>query len=46
MIYIYNFNKHPSIEKDETVADEITNKICERCYSELLGTEAKYPEGG
>ena len=49
MIYIYHFNKLPSIEKDGTVVDEITYKIGERCYRrphcELLGTEAKYPEG-
>jgi hypothetical protein len=43
------FNKHPSIEKDETVVDEITYQIGERSYrlsGELLGTEVEYPKGG
>lgn len=49
MTYICHFNKRSSIQKDENVADEITYKNCERCYRlhcEVLGTEAKYPEGG
>jgi len=35
-IYIYRFNKHPSIEKDETVVDEITYQIGERSYKTAL----------
>jgi hypothetical protein len=49
MIYIYHFNKHPSIEKYETIVDEITYQIGERSYRlpcELLGTEVEYPKGG